>query len=228
MDGVNTKVNYRAVTRISAPARLICVESENATRPRYRLATVSVLPAADELEVIQLQLGMSFARDKERRAQENGADKRADRDVRPRRKRDPHGQCRQQDRSVCDEIISRAEPHRPHVDVLRTVAPEQGKADAVRGQRKSSLSHPSSQTPGAEGKAACPRAAQRRKARKKPHHRCLRKRGARVPDGTARDDVKTKAINKRVAEHVERVGEQRHGPSEQARHKFDDKHRSVH
>ena len=63
---------------------------------------------------------------------------------------------------------------------------------------------------------------------KQPHHRCLRKRGARFPYGTARDDVKTKAINKRVAEHVEGVGEQCHGPSEQARHQFDDKHRSVH
>ena len=179
------------------------------------------------LEVIQLQLGMSFARDKERRAQENGADKRADRDVRPRGKRDPHGQCRQQHRGVRDEIISRAEPDRPHVDVLRTVAPEQGKADAVRGQRKSGYrTHCLYHRELREKQLV--RDLPKDEKSKQPHHRCLGKRGARFPDGTARDDKKTKAINKRVAEHVEGVGEQRHGPSEQARHKFDDKHRSVH
>jgi hypothetical protein len=44
------------------------------------------------LDVIQLQLGTSFARDKERRMKKHGADERADCDVRPRRKCDPHGQ----------------------------------------------------------------------------------------------------------------------------------------
>ena len=63
------------------------------------------------VDVIPLQLRMRFTRDKERGAKEHGTDKRADRDVRPRGKRDPDRQRRQQDRAFAmRSFASRARP----------------------------------------------------------------------------------------------------------------------
>ena len=57
-----------------------------------------------------------------------------------------------------------------------------------------------------------------------PHDRCLRHGGPRFPDWASRDHVKTETVNKGVAQHVEGVGEQGHGPSEQTRHELHKKH----
>jgi hypothetical protein len=86
---------------------------------------------------IQPQLRTRFASDQERGTKEHRTDKRTNRDVRPRRKRNPHCPRSQQHRDVRDEIVSRAHPDRPHVDVFGAMAPEQGKANTVHAKRES-------------------------------------------------------------------------------------------
>ena len=178
--------------------------------------------------MIQLQLGTRFASDKERRAKENGADKRTDRDVRPGRKRRStpptaanntetfamrsFREQSQTDRMLMSSARWRQSTAKQTPFAASARAPTPPIVSTVRELREKQLVHDLSKD----------------EQTKEPHHRRLRDRSPRFPDRAARDDVETEAIDQRVAEHVEGVSEQSHGPSEQARHEFDDKHRSVH
>jgi hypothetical protein len=127
---------------------------------------------------------------------------------------------------VRQHVVPRAQPRRAHVDVVEPPPPKQHEADQVggEGQQANTAHHLGSghdvphylvddlgEHAQAEGR----------------HQRALEEGGARLPVDAPPDHVEAEAVDDRVAEHVDRIGQQRGRPGREARAALGHEHGRV-
>ncbi len=104
--------------------------------------------------------------------------------------------------------------------------PEEEKADRVRGEReRADTGH--DRHVGCDFGLQAPGGLHQHTHAEGEHDHALERSGARPPGSASVEDVEAEAIDQRVAEHVERVAEERSRARGEAGAELDDKHGEV-
>ena len=94
--------------------------------------------ALDDTFLCAMDLRERFPDDDSRGAEKQHGDGDADDDVRPERLGPRDQSACDENRSVCDEVVARAQPGGSKVDVVRSVPPEKSEAERIGGKSECS------------------------------------------------------------------------------------------
>src|SRR3989338_1593159 len=137
---------------------------------------------------------------------------------------EPYSGCGKQYRDIRNEVVAGTQPDGAHVDVIGAMPPEQEKTDAVRGKREQADSTDDLEYRDMRKEYPVNRLPQDEKGKQR-HDDALEQGGPGFQARAARDDIEAEAIDQRIAQHIQRIGQQRQGarhkPGRQLHHEHD-------
>ena len=140
----------------------------------------------------------SVSEDMECRTQEQHRNTQPHEKIRPLRVGKPHPDSGQQDCNIRNNVVTRTQPYRAHVDVFFAVAPEQQKADRICSQGEQS-----DQADGLKrrhfGLQILVRGMRQYEYTEKRHDTGLHQGRSRFPRIVSCDDIQAEAIDQRIS-----------------------------
>ena len=147
-------------------------------------------------------------------SQEENCDAHAYDEVGPKRSRPCDQNGRNENRCVRDQVVARAQPRGPEVDVVTTMPPEKKKAERIGEQgKRADHRHYGNQRrlTGTNAKGRLDKNADAENS----HDKTLAQSGASAPYQAALENEEAEQVDERVTKHVQRVGKERGGPREE-------------